>query len=206
MLPQEITIPKTEKEEKPMRHLTILVDMDDVLEHLLSAWILALNERHGLSVQLDDVTDWDVSLSFPTLTKQQVFAPLCRDDFWRTVQPIDGAADTLQKLISDGHTVYIVTSSRYENLQAKMNDALFQYFPFLKWSDVIITMHKQLIRGDVLIDDGVHNLEGGDYFKILMDMPHNRNYNAEKNGMHRVKSWDEIYELITQYAASGANV
>lgn len=183
-----------------MKRLTVLVDMDDVLEDLLGAWVAALNGQYGLSVQKDSITDWDVSKFFPTLTKPQVFAPIYSDDFWRTVQPIDGATDVLQQLIADGHTVYIVTSSSHETLSVKMTDVLFKYFPFLKWDDVIVTHHKQLVRGDVLVDDGVHNLEGGDYLKILMDSPHNRGYNAEENGMHRVTDWNEVYELITQYA------
>lgn len=172
-----------------MKRLTVLVDMDDVLEDLLGAWVAALNGQYGLSVQKDSITDWDVSKFFPTLTKPQVFAPIYSDDFWRTVQPIDGATDVLQQLIADGHTVYIVTSSSHETLSVKMTDVLFKYFPFLKWDDVIVTHHKQLVRGDVLVDDGVHNLEGGDYLKILMDSPHNRGYNAEENGMHRVTDW-----------------
>ena len=54
----------------------------------------------------------------------------------------------------------------------------------------------KLQRGDVLIDDGIHNLEGGDYMKILFSAPHNRNYDAEKNGMIRVRTWDEIVRII----------
>ena len=60
-----------------------------------------------------------------------------------------------------------------------MNDRLFKYCPCLTWHQVIITSKKKLIRADVLIDDGVHNLEGGPYVKTLMTAPHNRNYNAE---------------------------
>lgn len=183
-----------------MKRLTVLVDMDDTIEDLLGSWVAFLNKTHGTNVEPNDVSGWDVSKFFPTLTKPQVFAPLYDDDLWRTVKPIDSAADVLQQLIADGHTVYIVTSSLYETLPVKMTEVLFKYFPFLKWDDVIITKHKQLIRGDVLVDDGVHNLEGGDYLKILMDAPHNRTYNATDGGMHRVTDWNEIYELITQYA------
>ena len=116
--------------------------------------------------------------------------------FWKTVKPVPGAAEALQRLMDAGHEVYIVTATLLENIPEKMNDLLFKYFPFLSWNQVIITHEKQMIRGDVLIDDGVHNLEGGDYAKILMTAPHNRNYDAEANGMIRVQDWTEIEKVI----------
>ena len=84
-----------------------------------------------------------------------------------------------------------------------MRDVLFRYFPFLSWSQVIITSRKQLIRGDVLIDDGIHNLEGGAYRKILVTAPYNRYYDAEANGMIRVHNWDEIVRIIDEMAKEG---
>ena len=185
-----------------MKHLTILVDMDDTIESLASAWVDYLNARHGTTTKLTDITGWDISKAFPTLTNEQVYAPLFEDDFWDCVKPIDGASESLQKLIADGHKVLIVTTSNYQTLAAKMEQVLFHYFPFLTWNDVIITAHKQLIKGDVLIDDGIHNLEGGDYFKILMTAPHNRYYDADKNRMYRVTSWSETYSVIQALACA----
>lgn len=185
-----------------MRHLTILVDMDDTIENLAEAWVAYLNARHQTSTNLSDITDWDISKAFPTLTKEQVYAPLFEDAFWSWVKPMEGASEALQKLIADGHTVLIVTTSNYQTMAAKMEQVLFHYFPFLTWNDVIITAHKQLIKGDVLVDDGIHNLEGGDYFKILMTAPHNRNYDADKNGMYRVSSWSETYSAIQALACA----
>lgn len=179
-----------------MRHLTILVDMDDTIENLAEAWVTYLNAQHQTSTNLSDITDWDISKAFPTLTKEQVYAPLFEDSFWDWVKPMKGASEALQKLIADGHTVLIVTTSNYQTLAAKMERVLFRYFPFLTWDDVIITAHKQLIKGDVLVDDGIHNLEGGDYFKILMTAPHNLYYDAGKNGMYRVTSWSDVYSAI----------
>ena len=61
---------------------------------------------------------------------------------------------------------------------------------------MIVTGRKQMVRGDVLIDDGVHNLEGGAYRKILFTAPHNRSYDAEANGMTRADNWDEVVRII----------
>jgi len=66
----------------------------------------------------------------------------------------------------------------------------------LSRSDIIITTKKQKVIGDVLIDDMVHNFEGGNYLKLLFDSPINRNYDAEANGMVRVHTLKEAYEVI----------
>ena len=180
--------------------MVILVDMDDTIEQLLDAWVRAVNLRYGYSVTYDEVQTWDVSTAFPGLTRDQVYAIPMEPDFWRTVQPIPGAAEALRRLMDAGHEVYIVTATEFEVVPEKMNELLFRYFPFLRRDQVIITCRKQLIRGDVLIDDGIHNLEGGSYCKLLMTAPHNRYYDAEANGMIRVNNWAEAEAAIQAIA------
>ena len=108
-----------------------------------------------------------------------------------------------QKLIDDGHKIYIVTCAEYESLRVKMDEVLFKYFPFFTWKDVIIASKKQMIKADILVDDGVHNHVGGDYIKLLYTAPHNCEYDAEANGMVRVGSWREVYEFISQLSEEG---
>lgn len=184
-----------------MKHLTVLVDMDDTIENLLDTQVETLNKEHGTNVSPGHVKQWDVSMAFPSLSWKDVYAPLLRDEFWINVKPIEGAQKVLNQLIEDGHKVFIVTASAYETLRAKMDYVLFRYFPYLSWNNVIITSNKQMIKGDVLIDDGIHNLKGGDYEKILMDAPHNRGYNAKRGGMTRVKNWEDAYQRVCEIAA-----
>jgi len=177
--------------------MTILVDMDDVLEGLVGAWVDYLNLKYGTQVRAEDIVEWNVDEYFPSLTHKQVHGVLKERAFWDAVKPLHGAQEGLKRLIDAGHEVYIVTNSHYKTVAPKMERVLFKYFPYLKWSQVILTAHKQMVRGDVLIDDGIQNLEGGEYEKILMDAPHNHEYNAEANGMYRVCNWDDILNVIT---------
>lgn len=176
--------------------MTILVDMDDTIEQLLQSWVREINKQYNQNLAYEDVLSWDISECCPELTRDQIMSIPFQPGFWRTVDPVPGAAEALQRLMAAGHDVFIVTATYPESVPEKMNDLLFKYFPFLSWNQVIITRQKQMIRGDVLIDDGVHNLVGGDYVKILMTAPHNKNYDAESNGMIRVNNWTEIEELI----------
>jgi len=183
-----------------MKKLSIFVDMDDTIEQLLKAWVDEANRRYHYSVHPDEVTDWNVALAFPGLTAEQVYEIPTLPGFWKDVVPIPGAAEALQHFMAEGHDVYIVTATPYESVTEKMNDCLFKLFPFLKWHQLIITFHKQLLQGDVLIDDGVHNLVGGSYTKVLMTAPHNRAYNAEANGMIRVNNWPEAIAVVDRLA------
>lgn len=183
-----------------IKRLTVLVDMDDTIIDLLGTWVSFLNRMHGTNIKPNDVTQWDMSKTFPMLSKDDVYAPLYFDSLWCSVKPIPDASETMQKILSDGHKIFIVTASTYVTLKIKMEKALLRHFPFLTWDDVIVTGYKQLIKGDVLIDDGTHNLCGGSYEKLLMDAPHNRSYDAKANGMTRVHNWKEAYQKICEIA------
>ena len=176
--------------------MRILVDMDDTIERLLAELVRRTNRKYNQQVAVEDVTDWDMAPAFEGVTKRQILDRMYEPDFWKSVEPVPGAAEALKHFMDEGHEVYIVTATEMEHVTDKMRDLLFRCFPFLSWDQVIITGSKQLIRGDVLIDDGIHNLEGGEYKKILFTRPYNRDYDAEANGMIRVHNWDEIVEAI----------
>jgi len=181
-----------------MKKLKILIDFDDTLTNMLKEWVGCLNEWHGTSVSHEDINEWSVEKFYPTLTKEQVHAPLKDPNFWDRVRPKQGAVHAVKWMIEQGHEVYIVTASGLGTLKEKMNRALFRHFPYLTWKNVIIAQKKQMIKGDVLIDDAPHNLIDGDYVKLLMSAPHNAVFDCEAHGIYRVDDWDDIaFEICT---------
>lgn len=182
-----------------MRSLTVLVDMDDVMWDLVGVWVAELNQRYGTSVNFEDITDWNIAKFFPELTSSELFTPLYDPLLWAKLQPMDHAFQVMKRLIDDGHKIRPVTATHYRTVEPKMKRFL-ELYSYLKWEDVIIASDKSLIKGDVMIDDGTHNLETTSCAKILFDRPHNRSYNAERNDMSRAHDWDEIYQLVTEIA------
>ena len=175
-----------------MKNLTVLVDLDDVLWHLLEPWVAMINNMHKTDVHYGCVTDWKIAKFFPSLTVEQVFSPLFKEDFWNNVQPVYNGRWFIQNLLNDGHRVKIVTATLSENVPVKMK-RFFKLYPMLSWNDVTITHDKQSVNGDVLIDDAPHNLEGGSYHKILFNQPHNRHYDTTQHGITRVYNLSEAY-------------
>lgn len=181
-----------------MRALKILIDMDDVLNNLLECWVAELNRRYGLDVVVDNVVEWDMTKAFPTLTPEQVFEPLFLGSFWEKQTPTEGSLETIQQMKADGHDVKIVTATHYLTVAYKIV-WLLKFYPCLEYGDIIISQDKSLIAGDVIIDDAAHNLLGNHPIKILIDKPHNQNFDGE---CIRVKNLKEAYSVIMQYANS----
>ena len=179
-----------------MKKLTILIDMDDTIENLCETWVEYLNEVQNTNVSIEDIKEWDMTKAFPTLTKSEIFEPLNTVELWHRVKPLPHAVEVIKKLVSDGHKVVIVTASHPETIQLKLDNVLFKYFPFLTYKDVIVASQKQLIQGDILIDDAPHNLEGRKFGKFLFEAPHNKSYDAKKANMIRVNDWRKIYQYI----------
>lgn len=173
----------------------VLCDADDTIENLLDAWVGYLNGRYGTNVKSDDVVDWNVSLFFPELTPEQVYEPIYDKEFWKLITPIEGCYSVLERLNNE-YELYIVTATNYQTCDTKI-EKILELYPFLKWSQFVIASNKHLVRGDVLIDDGTHNLVDFPAERILFTRPHNKDFQAEKHNMIRVDTWDEIYSAVT---------
>lgn len=183
------------------RKVIVLIDIDDTMTCLTKAWCSYLNKKYGTNVSENDILGWKICDYFPELTEDQVYEPIHTDSFWAEVEPKMYAQKYVKQLIDEGFDVYICTASLFDTIKSKLEYVLGRYFPFISWNRVIVTKNKKLVNGDILIDDGVHNLEGGAYKKILMSAPHNKRYDAESNGMTRVSTWKEAYDAVHKYAS-----
>lgn len=172
----------------------ILCDADDVIENFCDTWIGYLNNKYGTKVLIEDIVDWDIRKAFPELTSDQIFAPTYEKTFWNRIEAMPGCYEVL-KMINTLHNLYIVTASNYQTCDAKI-EKILELYSFLNWDQFVITSKKQLVFGDYLIDDGVHNLEDGRYKGILFDRPHNRLFDEKAAGITRVYSWDEIGQIL----------
>lgn len=177
------------------RSMRILIDLDSVLMNLLPTWLYHLNMQAKSKLTVEDITAWDISKFFPTLTKEQIYAPFSWGFFWKETTPIDGAIEFVNKLIADGHKLYVCTSTHYTTLQHKLENGLLRYFDCFNYKDIIVTYDKHLINADILIDDYQENLKDFKGKRILFDYPYNRECPTEYYDI-RCKNWTEIYDYI----------
>ena len=184
-----------------MKKLTILTDVDDVMWDLVGAWCAKLNQLYHRNVTLEDITEWDMTKAYPGIPFKFLTAVLHDADFWKTVRPMPDAVCAITRLIADGHKLCPLTATHYQTAPPKL-DRLLENFTMLKWEDIIISHDKSLMLGDIMIDDYPLNLESAQhvFIRMLFDRPHNRSYDAAAHGMIRVKTWKEIYGIISHMA------
>ena len=183
-----------------MKKFKILVDMDDTLVDTVFRWVEWLNNHYGLNVKYEDLKVWEIQIAFPSLTLDQIRAPLMQESFWMRVQPKEGAVEYLKKLIDDGHEIYICSASHPYTINAKIKYCLFKHFDYLQTEQLIFTYRKQFINADFCIDDGIHNLVDASYRGILITTPYNTSINEKdcESDMVRVNNFKEVYEFIRE--------
>lgn len=167
----------------------LVVDMDDVLAELVPKWVAAVNEGERESVSPADVVSWDIDSYFKCGKKVYEYLTY---DLYRNLPVSPDSVDVLRKL-QGKFDVYVVTSATAytESLVAKV-EWLEEHFPFIDRSHIVLCGNKNIIKADVMIDDGVHNLESFDGTHLLFDAPHNRN----NRNFTRVYSWKQIENLL----------
>lgn len=180
--------------------MKILIDLDDTMENLTDVWVTYLSEKYKLNVKPEDIVSWNMSDAFPTLTHNQIFGVLGDRELWGKVEPLPYAQEVIKRLIEEGNDVYVVTASYPKTFAVKQELILDKYFPFIDWGKIIITLNKQMIIGDVLIDDAPHNLTGGVYKGILMTAHHNNKISTKTTPFRRADNWKQVYQMLSEMA------
>ena len=110
--------------------MRILIDMDNVLVDFQSALV-----KRGLPRDTPDADNID-----------GLFAEM---------DPMPGALEAYRAMVSDGHDVFILSTAPWDNPSAwsdKLN-WVKQHLGDVAQKRLILTHHKYLVSGDVLIDD-----------------------------------------------------
>lgn len=177
-----------------MKAPTILCDVDEVVADLHTEWLRRYNAKYDDNLTPADITDWDISKIVKPECGRKVFNFLRMPNLYRHVQPVEGAKEGVAQLRAEGYRVVFVTSCVIGSMDQKVRWLLGHGFVRSPHSprDLVITRDKALVRGDVLIDDGPHNVAAFPGHAILVDRPYNRSTRAG----FRAEGWTEIVKLV----------
>jgi 5'(3')-deoxyribonucleotidase len=138
-----------------MNRAVLLCDMDLTIADTYSKLIERLNEYYDLGLEQSKAFEYfgDHSPPAPPITRKQVEEVFSRDSFFLSLEPIDDSQKALKRL-SRNFDIYIVTAPWMSAQHPYMDKYkwLKKYFPEFA-NKMIPTCHKQVIFGDILIDD-----------------------------------------------------
>ena len=173
--------------------MTILVDIDSTITNFGDILLLANNQLHNTNYCYADITSYDwFDQTFYTPWK-----PTEYQCFWNTVEVNPAAVTTIERWIRQGHQVYLVTASHFNNMLGyKIRKTLEAFNPeLINERNVIIAQDKSIIMGDAMVDDCVENLESFNKIRICYAQPWNEDY----LGIFRLNEWSKINEVVQSY-------
>jgi 5'-nucleotidase len=191
--------------------LTILVDLDSILADLDAKWYSTWNKLTGDTLHKSKVTEW-ATHKFCLNQDMRVYDVLNEDGFFRDLKPIAGGIDACRVLTKDGHRIIIVTAVPEESRTAEYDKRMWvrEHLPFINKKDFVSTHAKDSIRGDVLVDDGPHNIKAfreNNLTSMIATFDYLYNKEAQKlcdfvaTGHHETgESWAQTLLAIRQYA------
>jgi 5'(3')-deoxyribonucleotidase len=201
-----------------MTRPVILLDCDGVLADLVTPLVEEANKLPATSRRVrneldptfpdisefapitpDDVTDYDIAKAFPGLTPAQVYAPLYRQGFCRSLKPYPGAVEAVRRLQELGE-VYCVTKPTKSPYWMAEREEWLQVVCGIPADHVIFCHDKGMVRGNILVDDNPEFLDawvadGGDGEEEHAFL-WSRSYNQEAHWLCRVASWEPIIECV----------
>jgi 5'(3')-deoxyribonucleotidase len=181
----------------------VLLDVDGVLADFVTAVFAVVEKIHGQphGRTVNDIRTWEMFESVPELAgyREDAYARMRLPGACYEIPIMGGAIEGVRRLreIAD---VHIVTSPfpQSRTWMGERNEWLCRHFDF-KEKDITHTHQKELVMGDMLVDDKPSTIEAwekeqqrkrgpGRGFGFLWHQPHN----ALVSGLRRLMSWDDL--------------
>lgn len=173
--------------------MTILCDIDNVLNNFSFALLERLNVRDGTNYDYSDISHY----GWFEEHFENPWEPVEDNYFWDYAYYYTNALYTLQRFVEKSHKVYLVTASHFTgSLGYKINTFLdLVNSRLINEKNVIIAQDKTAINGDILIDDCFENVRefyGTGRNAILFTQPWNKQYSWP----WKTNDWEVIENII----------
>ncbi|MDO4501086.1 MAG: zinc-ribbon domain-containing protein [Erysipelotrichaceae bacterium] len=169
----------------------VLIDFDNCINTFTEYLLEVYNARTGCDLKIEDIKEYNLE----KYIGQYGISIFREKGFFEAVPEKAGSVSALKNLIeSKDYDVYIISAcGSNEELEEKFK-WFDKYLPEFNKNRIIRCKEKDLISGDVLIDDCLDNLDNvAPYMKgIVMDMP----FNKENKKYPRINNLMEALPLL----------
>ena len=182
-------------------------DIDGVISDFVKTFSELAESKYGIKLNEAEIYCHDLNLVLGIIKNER--NQLIMETLKKDLSLNHGAKETLEKLYSEGHKIYLLTA-RFGVLAKVTKD-------WLKRKGIPYTKLLQLTEGekynanvnlDLIVEDCLQDaLEWSQKVKniLVYDHPWNKTLNVN-NLIKRVYSWDEIYEEVQRLKASSIGV
>lgn len=186
------------------KRMTILCDIDGVVNNLIEALLEKYNAKYNGSVTIEDVIEWDISKAIKPECKN-IFKEFCTDEFLETLKTQPKAKEVIEEMMQK-HDFYFVSSTYPDHVNAK-DKWLQKNFKGYNSSMLVICQNKSLVHGDILIDDCLDNFifesaSSPVKYNVIFDKPWNRKKDTDNMKTFRVNGWEDIKDFINELGGS----
>lgn len=146
-----------------MSQFTVALDMDSTIYDLMNPWLDWINKTFDEKRTIKDVTTWNFPMLFKC--KERGFDFLDIPDMFLSLKPFPNAIEAVNKVREMGvrqvfvTTVSSVTKDSQKQSAWEKQQVIGRDFPWAKKDVMITSGSKDLVRADMLVDDGPHNIE-----------------------------------------------
>jgi 5'-nucleotidase len=169
----------------------VLLDCDGVLADFCGGVFDLVFDASGVRLTTENLEGYDdifekTARFHPTKAlKEKVSKP----GFCTKLRPLAGARDGVDSLRRAGHDIVIVTSPWHSETWCRERVLWLKRHFEIPERDVIFAKRKDLVRGDLFVDDDPKHVDGYPGQALLWDQPYNRGY----TGRYRARSWDHVF-------------
>lgn len=180
---------------------TLLIDMDGVCAEVHNYWLNLYNSDYDDDLTQEQIISWDLHKYVKEDCGLKIYEYLKEPGFFLGAPVVPGCAKSLRTLKNAGLNIILVTATPNNSPTAHYEKIKWveRNLPFLNTKNFISTSRKDLVMGDLLLDDAVHNLDSFTGIPCAFRRP----WNQRKNYRFSVNSWEEFTELALSLAKMG---
>lgn len=169
-------------------NIRLLIDMDECICNFLERLCLEYNYLYNKNLRPEEITSWDLA-SYIGVHGKEIFK---KPGFFINLKPFDNAINILFRLHYEKHDILIVTNPPNGVTAAEKYAWCKEYLSFIPQENIIMCARKDLIDGDLILDDCPKYLEEFKGISVCMDKLYNQNARCD----YRVSNWIEFYNLV----------
>ena len=169
------------------------IDMDGVLCDWFSEFKIRAELFYNKKIKLEDIKGYDMH-NYIDLDSEEINSIFSSNQFFKNLEPLKEAISGFNYISSLDLDVYIAT-------KADTPDAIYDKFMWVKNNlvyfdtrKIIFISNKELLRGDIIIDDCPMCLENFKGTSVCFNQPYNKNCNSD----YRVNNWLKCSSLISK--------